>query len=138
MNSDSLYLENLLDHYRNPRNYGEMKNPDLVVEDANLSCGDEVKFFIKLDKNKNIIEDIKFVSRSCAVCKASASMLTELVKGKPISFVNSLTKKDVFNFFGGSIDPSREKCALLPLKAIQSKTKTIEESIHEKPKDSCF
>jgi len=138
MSSDSLYLENLLDHYRNPRNYGEIENPDLVVEDANLSCGDEVKFFIKLDENKKVIEDIKFVSRSCAVCKASASMLTELIKGKPISFVNSLTKKDILNFFGGSIDPSREKCALLPLKALQSKTKAVEESIYKKQKDSCF
>lgn len=138
MSYDSLYLENLLDHYRNPRNYGEMEHPDIVVEDANLSCGDEVKFFIKLDRSKNVIEDIKFISRSCAVCKASASMLTELVKGKTISFANSLTRKDILNFFGGRIDPAREKCALLPLKAIHSKTKTIENNIYEKPKDTCF
>ncbi|MBO3757762.1 MAG: iron-sulfur cluster assembly scaffold protein [Thermoproteota archaeon] len=135
MSSDHIYLDNLLDHYRNPRNYGEIKNPDFVIEDANLSCGDEVKFFVKFDKNKNVIEDIKFVSRSCAVCKASASILTELVKGKPISFVNSLTKKDVLNFFGGRIDPSREKCALLPLRALQSKTKAIEEDSHKNQKD---
>lgn len=138
MSYDSLYLENLLDHYKNPRNYGEMENPDIVAEDENLSCGDEVKFFVKL--NGRVIEDIKFVSRSCAVCKASASMLTELVKGKTIDFVNSLTKKDILNFFGGSIDPSREKCALLPLRALQSKTKLILSSERsEEEKDSpCF
>ena len=68
----NIYQENILDHYKNPRNFGKMKNPDLVSKDSNVLCGDEVEFQIKLKDGK--IEDIKFNGPGCAISRASASI----------------------------------------------------------------
>jgi len=67
MSGGDLYREHIFDHYKNPRNYGVLADADTVSEDANLSCGDEVEFYLKFDGNR--ISDIRFTSRSCAICK---------------------------------------------------------------------
>ena len=117
MSTGDLYRKHIFDHYKNPRNYGVIADADVVSKDANLSCGDEVLFHLKLDENK--VSDIRFTSRSCAICKASASMLSEIVKGKDIESVRTLREEDVIALLGGPIDPQRQKCALLPLSAIK-------------------
>jgi len=112
------YQEQVMNHYRNPRNYGELKEADAISKMENLSCGDEVTFYLKLDGQR--VSRAQFTSRSCAICKASASMLTELATGKELGEVAKLGRDDVLRFFGGSIDPSRESCALLPLVTLKS------------------
>lgn len=84
MSTDALYQELILEHNRKPRNFGELPNADRVVEGRNPLCGDEVKLSVKLDGDR--IDDIKFISppgKGCAISKASASLMTSAVKGKP-------------------------------------------------------
>ena len=81
----NIYQENILDHYKNPRNFGKLKNPDIVAKDANTLCGDEIEIQIKLKDGK--IEDIRFSGPGCAISRASGSMLTEYVKGKSVDEV---------------------------------------------------
>lgn len=84
MSTDALYQELILEHNRKPRNFGEVPNADRVVEGRNPLCGDEVKLSVKLDGDR--IDDIKFTSppgKGCAISKASASLMTTAVKGKP-------------------------------------------------------
>lgn len=110
--------QRVLDHYKNPRNYGVISDADIVSKEAGLPCGDEVNFYLKLDNNRII--DIRFTSSSCAICKASASMLSEMIKGKEMDYVMNLQEKDLIDMFGMDLEPNRRKCALLPLLAIRS------------------
>lgn len=123
---DNIYRENILDHYKNPRNFGVMKNADVATEENNPLCGDRIVMQLKFDtagsKEKRIAE-IKFSGEGCAVSMASASMLTEEVLGKPVSFVKKLTTKNILNILGITLSPTRLKCALLPLEVLQ---KTVE------------
>lgn len=115
----NIYLEHILDHFKNPRNYGKMDNHDIFFEGGNPVCGDMVRFYIKLDEAGESIKDIKFEGKGCAISQASASMLTELVKGKSVEFVKSLTKDDILNELGIDLSPVRLKCALLPFETVK-------------------
>jgi len=118
MTASDLYSEHVLDHYKNPRNYGVVEDADAVSKEENLSCGDEVTFYLKVAKDGRV--RVQFTSRSCAICRASASMLTELASGRDLADVAALGRDDVLGLLGGSIDPVRERCALLPLVALKS------------------
>lgn len=113
----NMYTELILENYRNPANFGAIRNADLESEDENPTCGDKIKMQIKLDGNK--IQDAKFTGDGCAICISSASMLTSLVKGKNLSNVKKISKEDVFKFLGINLTPIRIKCALLPLKVLK-------------------
>lgn len=114
------YYELILDHYRNPRNKGKIENPDAHAFDSNPYCGDEVEYMIKLDAEKKRIEDIKFQGRGCALSQASASILSELVKGKTLEEVKNMTKEDLLNELGNpKLGPTRIKCALLSYKTLK-------------------
>jgi len=116
--SDDIYREIILDHYRNPRNKGKMANPDVSIHDSNPLCGDEIDMHLKVDGDK--IKDIKFEGRGCAISQASASMLTEMVAGKPLTSVKDLTKDDILENIGlTNLGPARIKCALLSLKVLK-------------------
>jgi len=117
MTNENSSKQRVLDHYRNPRNYGVIEDADLVSKEAGPPCGDEVHFYLKLDRNR--ITDIRFTSSSCAICKASASMLSEMIKGKEGDYVMNLGEKDIMDMFGMDLEPNRRKCALLPLAAIK-------------------
>ncbi len=112
-----MYQENILDHYRNPRNFGFLENPDADVNDYNPLCGDKVGIQIKIDSNR--IKEIKFYGSGCAISQASASMLTEEVKEKDIEDVLKLTKEDILDLLGIEISYVRLKCALLALKVLK-------------------
>jgi len=123
-----LYRDNILDHYRNPRNFGKIENPDFQAEENNPLCGDKIKMEIKLLTTHyplQTIQDIKFSGVGCAISMASASMLTEKVKGKSIAEIKNLKSEDILEMLGVTLTPTRLKCALLPLevlhKAISSK-----------------
>ncbi|MCS7136496.1 MAG: iron-sulfur cluster assembly scaffold protein [Nitrososphaerota archaeon] len=112
----------ILDHYRKPRNYGEMKDADVIVKDSNKLCGDYVEIYLKFDGNK--ISAISFKGQGCMVSQASASTLTEFVKGKEVEDVLKLTKHDVTNILGLKLGPVRMRCAVLPLMALKKGIKS--------------
>jgi nitrogen fixation NifU-like protein len=116
--SDDIYREIILDHYRNPRNRGSMPDADVSVHDSNPLCGDEIDIRLKVEGGR--IKDIKFDGRGCAICMASASMLTEMVMGKPLASVKEVAKEDVLENIGlPNLGPARIKCALLSLKVLK-------------------
>ena len=113
-----LYREEILDHSRNPRNFGEIEEPDFTFEDSNPLCGDRVRIDVKVDHG--IIADIKFSGRGCAISQAAASMLTEMVKGHAVEEIRELSAEDMLDELGIPISPARIKCALLGLKVLKS------------------
>ncbi|OGD87402.1 hypothetical protein A2870_01505 [Candidatus Curtissbacteria bacterium RIFCSPHIGHO2_01_FULL_41_11] len=115
-----LYREEILEHWRNPQNFGEMKKPDVVVEQVNPLCGDRVIFFFKIKKGK--IEDVKFTGSGCAISVASSSILSEAIKGKSVKAIERITGQDVLVLIGGDIAPARLKCVFLPLEAVRKLT----------------
>jgi len=113
-----LYFEVILDHYKNPRNYGTLKEPDISHQEGNPFCGDIIRFDLKVDNGK--IKDVKFSGKGCAISIASASILSELIKGKDLEYVKNLTKEDMLEALGIKVGPTRIKCALLGLKVLKS------------------
>ncbi len=111
-----IYREVILDHYRHPRNFGHLSHPDAKVEDGNVTCGDRISMEIKVRKSK--IEDIRFSGEGCAISQASASMLTEKVKGMNMADVSKLGVDDIIKMLGTTLTPSRTKCATLPLEVL--------------------
>jgi nitrogen fixation NifU-like protein len=85
-----LYQEIILDHYKNPRNYGDMDEPDIHVEDNNPSCGDELEVNVKLDEDGEVIEDISFTGEGCAISMASASLMSDRLEGKTVEDAEQL------------------------------------------------
>ncbi len=114
---DSFQMEVILDHYRNPRNFGKMENPDITHEEGNISCGDLIRVDLKI--KDNIIEDIKFSGKGCTISQASASIMTEIVKGKNLEEVKKIDKTDLLKAIGVPISMIRMKCALLGLKVLK-------------------
>ncbi len=111
-----IYREVILDHYKHPRNFGHLEKPAIIAQDSNISCGDKIVMEIRY---KNKIEDIRFFGEGCAISQASASMLTEKVKGKEKSEVVKLKLDDITTMLGTTLTPSRVKCAMLPLEVLQ-------------------
>src|ERR687885_2441946 len=116
--SDDIYREIILDHYRNPRNKGKLEHADVSTHDSNPLCGDEIDIHLRVEEEK--IKDIKFEGRGCAISQASASMLTEMIAGRPLSTVKDITKDDILENIGlMNLGPARIKCALLSLKVLK-------------------
>jgi nitrogen fixation protein NifU and related proteins len=113
-----LYREVILDHYRNPRNKGTLDPADYSYEDTNPLCGDEVRIDVRVEGDR--VADIKFSGRGCAISQASASILTEMVEGRPLDEVKALTKDDLLEELGVPVSPARLKCALLGLKVLKA------------------
>ncbi len=119
MSAEEMYQsEVIMEYYRNPRNFGTVKNPDIVFRDTNPSCGDVIEIQVKVDA-KQMIEEIKFSGKGCAISQASASMVTEYLQGKSLDVVKSLTKEEVLGLLGVALSPMRLKCALLSFKVIK-------------------
>ena len=112
-----LYREEILEHWKNPQNFGEMDKPDVIVEQVNPLCGDKVTFFFKIKKGK--VQDARFTGSGCAISLASSSILSEAIKGKSIKAISKITGQDVLGFIGGSVAPARLKCAFLALEALK-------------------
>ena len=114
---DQFYREYILDHYKNPRNYGRLEHPDITHEEDNPLCGDVVGMDFQL--KDGVIADIKFHGRGCAISQASASLLTERLKGMALDDAKKIDKNDVLGELGIDISPARIKCALLSLKVLK-------------------
>ncbi len=114
---DQFYREYILDHYKNPRNYGRLDHPDITHEEDNPLCGDVVGMDFRI--TDGVIEDIRFHGRGCAISQASASLLTERLRGIALDEAKKIDKNDVLGELGIQISPARIKCALLPLKVLK-------------------
>ena len=115
--SSDIYKDIILDYYRNPRNKGDLPDPDVRTKDSNPLCGDIIEIQLKIRDDR--VEDIRFQGKGCAISQAAASMLTEVVKGKTLDEVKALGKKDVLDLLGIDPGPTRIKCALLGLKVLK-------------------
>jgi len=119
MDIELMYQENILDHYKNPRNLGKIENATVHHHEKNPLCGDELDMFLVIDKNSKITE-VKINPKGCAISVASASMLSEELKGKGIDDVEKMTKENILKTLGIPISPVRLKCALLSLDTLKN------------------
>jgi nitrogen fixation NifU-like protein len=115
--SSEIYKDIILDYYRNPRNFGDLPEPDVRAKDSNPLCGDVIEMQLKIKDGK--VDDIRFKGKGCAISQASASMLTEVVKGKTLDEIKALGKPNVLELLGIDPGPTRIKCALLGLKVLK-------------------
>ena len=117
----SFYREKILDHYKNPRNAGVLKDADCAYHLDNSLCGDAVDVFVKLRDNK--IVDIAFKAEGCAISIAAMSMLSEKIKRMTRAAVLKLSEDDIITLLGIPLMTSRIKCGTLGLIALQSALK---------------
>jgi len=119
---DDLYREIILEHYKHPLNFGFLPKPTHRHEGLNPMCGDQIIIELSISENKKgdrIIKDIRFQGVGCAISLASASILTEELKGKKIEYLKGFTKDAMVKLLGVSLTPARLKCALLALETAQ-------------------
>jgi len=115
---DALYREQILDHYKHPHNFGELDDADLEFEDMNPLCGDELRVQLRTD-HEGRIEDVRFSGQGCAISQASASMVSDEVRGMSPEELLRLDKSFVLELLGIDISATRMKCALLALKVLK-------------------
>ena len=114
---DDLYRDYILEHYRRPHNFGVIEEPSATFEGANPLCGDRIT--MQLAVNDGVVTDIGFTGRGCAISQASASLLTDEVKGKPVAEVAAFGADDLLDLIGIEISPARLKCAMLSFDSLQ-------------------
>ena len=123
-----IYRELILDHYKHPHNFGHLPRPDAKIEEGNVTCGDRIVIEIKTkglpaqaDKTmrEKTIEEIKFSGEGCVISQASASLLTDKVKGMKTRDIMNMQTKDILAMLGTTLTPSRTKCAMLALEVLQ-------------------
>ncbi len=146
MSLSDLYQEIILDHYKNPRNYGEMEDPDVYAEDNNPSCGDELEISLRLDETANRIEEVRFSGEGCAISMASGSLMSDRIEGKDLDEVRELRDKfkrmitsdeedpehdhelgDLVSLKGVIKFPIRVKCANLSWNTLQKGLDALEQ-----------
>lgn len=125
---DQLYSKKVIEHFKNPKNMGEIKNPDGVATVGNKICGDVMRLYIKVEKRplsakaskgqEEYIKDIKFQTLGCAAAIATSSILTTMVKGKPLSEAGKITRKAIANAIGG-LPPQKIHCSVLAANALK-------------------
>jgi nitrogen fixation NifU-like protein len=114
---DDMYRDYILDHYKNPRNSGELPGATNTYHDSNPLCGDEITMALLIDDG--VVKDVRFVGKGCAISQASASILTEEIKGKSLDEVKAIDQQHILENLGIPISPARVKCALLGLKTLK-------------------
>jgi nitrogen fixation NifU-like protein len=116
---DDFYRENILEHYREPRNKGTLDQATHSHEENNPLCGDVIRIDLHVNEN-DIIDKVAFSGKGCAISQASASMLTEMIEGKTLEEAKQIGKDDILEALGIDIGPVRMKCALLSLKVLKA------------------
>jgi len=114
---EQLYREIILEHWKNPQNYGVIKNAAIDISDSNPLCGDEIRITAKIQDNK--LTDVLFISEGCAISKASASLFTEKIKKMNIKAIKEITPEETLEELGIMLTPTRTKCALLVYATLQ-------------------
>ncbi|MFD1569456.1 Fe-S cluster assembly sulfur transfer protein SufU [Halorubrum laminariae] len=118
-----MYRQQILDHYKNPRNYGELEDADITHVGENPSCGDTIRMQIALDDAEEEIEAVRFTGDGCAISMASASMLSERLHGMSVAELDALDTDDITEMLGVDISPMRVKCAVLGRQVAQDGAK---------------
>jgi nitrogen fixation protein NifU and related proteins len=113
----ALYSATLLDHFRHPRNYGILPEPDISNEQYNPLCGDRIRIELKLDRST--VSAARFKGDGCAISTAAASLLTELLIGKKVADLSRISDAQLISALESNIQPARLQCALLPLHALR-------------------
>ncbi|MDS0282142.1 Fe-S cluster assembly sulfur transfer protein SufU [Haloarcula onubensis] len=114
-----MYRQQILDHYKNPRNTGELENPTFTHVGENPMCGDEIRMDVLLDDEEETIERVAFRGDGCAISQASASMLSERLHGMSVAELEEMDRDDIVDMLGVDISPMRIKCAVLAEKVAQ-------------------
>jgi len=114
---DDLYRDYILEHYRRPHNFGVLEDANASHEGANPLCGDRITLQLRLSGGQ--VAGVGFTGRGCAISQATASLLTDEIKGKSIDEVAKMTSADILELLGIEISPARLKCALLSLETMQ-------------------
>jgi nitrogen fixation NifU-like protein len=117
---DDLYRDYILDHYKQPRNFGELVEHDLDAHDHNPLCGDELGVHIRVDDGK--IADLRFHGHGCAISQAAASIASDEYVGMEVGAVGELDADWILDLLGIPISATRRKCALLNLKVMRGAT----------------
>ncbi len=131
---DDFYRENILDHYRHPRHAGKLEHPTHSHEEHNPLCGDVLRIDLHVNESQ-VIDDVAFSGKGCAISQASASMLTEMIIGKTTDEAKQIGKEDILEALGIEIGPVRLKCALLSLKTLKMGLYGLSESDWQKDDD---
>lgn len=114
-----MYTKKVIEHFTNPHNYGKIKSADGVGKVGNPICGDVMKVYIKVDKKKDTIKNIKFETLGCAAAIATSSMITDLAKGKTLEEAMKITNKDVAKSLEG-LPPMKMHCSNLAADALRN------------------
>ncbi len=120
-----MYKENVIDHYKNPRNVGKIEHADMAHREVNPLCGDEITLYLKIVGDK--IVDVSFVGTGCAISQSSISLLTEELKGKSVEEAKNMPKEKVIDLLGIPISHTRMKCALLSWKTLTDGLEKMEQ-----------
>lgn len=126
-----MYRQQILDHYKNPRNYGEIDDPTFSHVGENPSCGDTIRVDMQLADDGETIEYVAFSGDGCAISQASASMLSERLRGMTLEELAELDTDDITEMLGVDISPMRIKCAVLARQVAQDGAKLYEGEIED-------
>ena len=132
MSGSDMYRQQILDHYKNPRNYGEMEDPDFSHVGENPSCGDTIQVDVQLADDDETIEAVSFTGDGCAISQAAASLLTKELPGKSIEELQEMDTDDITELLGVDISPMRIKCAVLARQVAQDGAKLHRGELDEK------
>jgi nitrogen fixation protein NifU and related proteins len=113
-------IEYLLDHYQNPRHHGALENPDVTMPGGNPGCGDIVTIYLKVNEAGDGVEQISFEGQGCTISQAAASILSELVQGKPLAEIDEMDFSDMIDLLGREVVNTRPRCATLALGTLKA------------------
>ena len=114
-----IYRDEILDHAKNPRNWGRLEKSTHRTKFPNPLCGDTVELFLNFKGQPPKVSEVKFETNGCVVSVAASSMLTEKIKGRTAGELGKITDEELLSWFGETLTSSRRDCALLPLKALR-------------------
>ena len=121
--NNQLYRDIILEHWKNPQNYGVVQDSDIDVEEYNPYCGDRMRLTLNIEKGR--IKDVAFTGEGCAISKASASLFTEEIKGESLADLKKVNGDHILELLGITLTPTRTKCALLVYVTLKRALKTL-------------